>query len=620
MNAFVSTFDSDKKTLYEVLGDIDEGKVQLPDFQRGWVWDDDHIKSLLASISLSYPVSAVLFLEADGDQRRFLPRPIEGAEVNGVQPDLLILDGQQRLTSLYQTLRMRRVVATQDARGKKLKRWYYVDMKKALDSSVDREEAIVSLPEDRVLRTNFNRDVLLDCSSSELECEHQMFPLYALFDQPALNRWRQLFQMATDPATMMARVNLWNTFESQIVQRFQSYHLPIIRLKKETPADAVAQVFEKVNTGGVSLTVFELVTAMFSGDGFRLREDWYGRSRNMTASPATAPLLRGVQASDFLTGVALLSSFQHYKTGRTSDASAVVKCKRKDVLELQLADYQAVATDLTKGFIMAAEFLVQHKIFQWRDVPYTTQLIPLAAILVALGNRADLDSVRQKVAQWYWCGVFGELYSSSTETRFAKDLPEVVAWAESGGPVPTTVTDATFAADRLLRLRTRNSAAYKGVSALLMSAGGLDFRTGKSIEVSTFFDSSLDIHHIFPQAWCKRQNIGAARYNCIVNKTPLSSKTNRIIGGSAPSVYLGKLEQTTQLSRERLDEILLTHYISPPQLWGDDFNGFFNQRSAQLLTLIERAMGKPVMREVSGTVSVTEEDELEEEHEDTWNV
>lgn len=112
-----TTFDSTKEAMLDLLRSIREGKTQLPDFQRGWVWDDDHIKSLLASISLSYPIGAVVMLQAGGVDIRFKPRLVEGVEPkDGVQPERLILDGQQRLTSLYQALLLGRAVATTDGR------------------------------------------------------------------------------------------------------------------------------------------------------------------------------------------------------------------------------------------------------------------------------------------------------------------------------------------------------------------------------------------------------------------------------------------------------------------------------------------------------------------------
>ncbi len=92
----VTTFDSTKESLLDLLRSIKEGKTQLPDFQRGWVWDDEHIRSLLASISLSYPIGAVMMLQTGNVEVRFKPRLIEGVTLqNPPEPERLILDGNK---------------------------------------------------------------------------------------------------------------------------------------------------------------------------------------------------------------------------------------------------------------------------------------------------------------------------------------------------------------------------------------------------------------------------------------------------------------------------------------------------------------------------------------------
>jgi hypothetical protein len=102
---------------------------------------------------------------------------------------------------------------------------------------------------------------------------------------------------------------------------------------------------------------------------------------------------------------------------------------------------------MERAFQKVAVFLREQKIYWGRDVPYPSQLVPLAAILAELGDRWQDHNVRHKVAQWFWCGVFGELYGSTVETRFARDLVEVPAWIK-GGDLPRTMNDAFFHAER----------------------------------------------------------------------------------------------------------------------------------------------------------------------------
>jgi uncharacterized protein with ParB-like and HNH nuclease domain len=123
-----STFQTNPYDLDELLEDCQRGVLQLPDFQRSWVWDEDRIKSLIASISRAFPVGALMTLDSGGEVN-FKPRPVEGApsDARNTVPHSLLLDGQQRMTSLYQVTLRGKVVETVTPKNKKVKRWFYID-------------------------------------------------------------------------------------------------------------------------------------------------------------------------------------------------------------------------------------------------------------------------------------------------------------------------------------------------------------------------------------------------------------------------------------------------------------------------------------------------------------
>ncbi|MBI2908283.1 MAG: DUF262 domain-containing protein [Chloroflexi bacterium] len=612
----MTTFTSDKEPLQEILKDAAVGEIQLPEFQRPWVWDDAHICSLLASVSLSYPIGAVMMLENGNPEVRFKPRPVKGIELQReIEPERFILDGQQRLTALFQALFLRRAVTTRDARKREIKRWYCIDMCKALDANWDREDAIISLPEDKRIR-NFRNEILEDYSTPDAEYQHDLFPLNCVFD---CADWRTAYNMYWNYAS--EKTKLFDQFDRNVIKRFEQYMVPVIKLLKNTPKVAVCQVFEKVNTGGVSLTVFELVTATFAADGYNLREDWEGKLDNRGQKVAEGRkdvlirqrVLRSVGADELLQAVTLLATYERKHT----DTEAPVSCKRNDILKLSLGEYKKWVNPATSGFLKAGKLLFQQKLFSNRDVPYGTQVVPLSGILTLLGDRADNDTIREKLIRWFWCGVFGELYGSTVETRFARDVLDVLTWI-AGGEDPKTVGDCNFAPARLYTLRTRNSAAYKGLYALLMRDRCLDFRTGEPVEIGTYFEDSIDIHHIFPRGWCRRQGVEARYYDSIVNKTALSYRTNRIISGNAPSVYLRILRERTGMSEDRQDDILASHVIDADALKRDDFWGFFEARKEALLVRIEKATGKAIGREIQEDqdTGTQEPDDDEEIHED----
>ena len=625
-------FDSTKRSLRELLQELKKGTIQLPEFQRGWVWKNEQIKELIASVIRQYPIGAVMLLEAGGEVR-FQTRPVEGLRFEGrsPEPELLILDGQQRLTSMFQATLMGAAASTENERKQKVERWYYLDMRQLLANPDLLEEAVVDVPANRI-RPEVAGRAGLDLSSSDLEYELGLFPLSRIYQAGEwqlgyINHWngRPQFNEA---------LALYNSFQKDVINPFAEYQLPVITLAKSCRREAVCQVFEKVNTGGVKLNAFELVTASYAADGFDLRADWYGRKardgaaamegryqRFLAGRERGKPegvqrlgrILKVVRETDFLQCIALLSTrnrrhADQQESALPADKWTGISCKRATILDLPLHEYQQWADVAEEGFFRAGRFLIQQGYYRSDDLPYVTQLVPLAAILSSLGNDYNAAAITQKVEQWYWCGVLGELYGGAIETRFAKDLPEVIDWIGGRIVAPSTVYEADFRPNRLDTMRTRNSAAYKGLYTLLLREQAKDFRTGRPIDDSIFYDDTIDIHHVFPAVWCEDQGIGIDRANSILNKTPQTARTNRVIGGVAPSAYLPKLERAYLKHRGSegagsgdgsgvMDELLRSHRISPEHLRADAFDAFYEQRRRDLLELISRVIGKSILVE-----------------------
>jgi len=602
-----STFQTNPFDLHKLLDDCYRGVIQLPDFQRSWVWDEERIKSLIASISRAFPVGALMSLDTGGPVN-FKPRPVEGApeEAKQTTPQSLLLDGQQRMTSLYQVILRNKVVETVTPKNKKVKRWFYIDIRKTLDPSADREEAIVGVPEDRVIRKDFGRETVLDLSSPEKEYASLMFPLTHVFDW---DKWQDGFDKCWRGDQNESVRDEFRTFKRNVLENFKYYRIPVITLDRSTSREAVCVVFEKVNTGGKPLDAFELITAIYATSGHELRKDWYGddstkgRHRRMadTLRPADSEtgILAKVSNTDFLQAISLFHTRDRRRAaeeaGRSGKELPAVTCNRQALMNLPLEVYKQYESQVENGFVQSAKFLHMQHIYRIIDLPYQSQIVALAAILADIGDSWEHDANRARIIRWYWNGVFGELYGSAVETRIARDFVEVPEWLK-GGPEPSTVSETIFRPDRLKTMRMRLSAAYKGVNALLMKEGAQDFRSGQEFDHTVFFGENVDIHHIFPQDWCKKQGIKPEVYDSIINKTPLSYRTNRIIGGVAPSEYLEKLEKGTRetppIEPLRLDGFITSHLIDPSLLRADAFDAFMADRQRHLLALIETATGK----------------------------
>jgi hypothetical protein len=453
-----------------------------------------------------------------------------------------------------------------------------------------------------------------------------MYPVSRVFDW---DKWQDYFDQHWRGDANESVREEFRTFKRQVLENFKYYRVPVIALDRSTSKEAVCVVFEKVNTGGKALDAFELVTAMYAASGHELRKDWYGedgtkegRHRRFveTFRPAgeTQGIIAAVSNTDFLQAISLFHTRDRRRAaeaaGKQGKDLPAVSGNRQALLNVPLDEYKRYETQVERGFVQAAKFLHMLHIYRIFDLPYQSQIVPLASILADIGDAWEHESNRAKLVTWYWNGVFGELYGSAVETRIARDFMEVPGWLK-GGDEPSTVSETMFRADRLKTMRMRLSAAYKGVNALLMKEGAQDFRSGQKFDHTIFFGENVDIHHIFPQEWCKNYGIKPSVYDSIINKTPLSYRTNRIIGGVAPSEYIAKLERgndsTPPIDGARLDSYLSSHLIDPALLRTDSFEEFMADRQKSLLSLIEQATGKAAY-----VGSVAEEGEDREADED----
>lgn len=180
-----------------LLEQAHDGRIQLPEFQRGSIAEDEWVKSLIASVSLNYPIGAVMLLQAGNSETRFRSHPIVGAPPASTGPEWLLIDGRQRITSLHQTLVSGR-------------RRYFLDIDACLDPMVDRDEAVVSAPEGRV------------------------FPLHLVFRPDAERRhWQRGFVEHGPDEDAATRERLMHRFDAEVLDVFDGYVVPTIVLGQE---------------------------------------------------------------------------------------------------------------------------------------------------------------------------------------------------------------------------------------------------------------------------------------------------------------------------------------------------------------------------------------------------
>ncbi|MBQ6296538.1 MAG: DUF262 domain-containing protein [Selenomonadaceae bacterium] len=566
--------ESESFVLGKLLESIKDNELQIPDFQRDWVWNDDQIKSLIESVIRGFPINSIMLLECDADKTKFSYKPIKGVSTSGT-PRYLVLDGQQRLTSLFCALYSKNPVELPDG----TKRYYYVDMKKAVESiknSTNVESMIISVPENKKTKT-------LDLSTPEKEFAANIAPLNKIIRDGWIMDY--IVKNATNPSAVIFA----KEFEDRVIKNCIAYKIVYIKLEKTTPIAIVCKIFEKVNTGGTELTVFELLTAILAiypdnttGKRINLPEDWKEIRAKFSSDPNSA-VLDVVSATDFVTALTLLAT---YRKGRAAS------CKREDILNLNGSDYLQYKDSLIEGFTSCAEFLDGECIRAKKYLPYATQLIPMSAIFAQLklsGVKVDINKIRQ----WYWCGVFGESYRSAQETRYGRDISEITDWIANGN-APKMINETQMSALRLLFLKTRTSAAYKGIISIIFRNGAKDFLANNSMSSSAAYAESIDIHHIFPKEYCIQQGYPENKYDSIANKTPILGSTNKMIRDKPPSKYLTNIQNKTGCSSNDVDDFLKSHFADANLCHADKFDDFVVDRAKNILDKIESLTGRSV--------------------------
>lgn len=267
----------------------------------------------------------------------------------------------------------------------------------------------------RCQRIERSRRTLIARSSSiyphpRQSTEKLMFPVNQVFDWDA---WQDGFGDYWIGKGDTAKRQVFQRFKNEVLQHFKSYQVPVIALGHDTSHEAVCLVFEKVNTGGKPLDAFELVTAMYAAKGYRLRDDWLGaaggsgqHARLQTfghMADQKYGVLEKVASTDFLQAVALL----HTKKVRQDAIAAGVKeselpavrATRQSLLDLPLEAYKANKDRVEQGFTIAAKFLRQQFIYRAIDLPYQTQIVPLAAILAEIGAKWEHAENKRKLAR-----------------------------------------------------------------------------------------------------------------------------------------------------------------------------------------------------------------------------
>lgn len=545
---------------------IHNREMALPDFQRSFVWDPYATDELIESIINNYPAGSLLRIK-NGYQLVFQPRAFEGAPELGKdnKPAYLILDGQQRLTSLYQAFY---------GRGEHR---YYLNLA-GLERGADLEDCAFYLRA---------REGETKYGTIEQQAQTLVFPVGRVLGNGGFNKWigEVLKFRAKEVSELLDLQSRLSRLHEQWIRPIEEYEFPMVTLNEETSAPAVCTIFETLNRTGVKLSVFELLTARFWAQELNLRKLW-------DEAKTEFDIIEDFEIDPYyvLQIIGLLEPGVD-KEGRARAPSI----KRSDILDMDVEQPRQGWNAAIEGLASILEILLEEcGVLIPGLIPYNTMLIPMAAVWASQRNDkgAEAGANRIKLLRWFWCATFGQQYENAPNSQAAKDFAELNRWMEGGAP-PESVTSFKVESVQLRHVRPQQRATYRGTMALILQNGALDFQKRGRITAQLLnAKNPVDDHHIFPRAFLNEQRVAPALRDCVVNRTYIDRLTNRRLKGRAPSEYFSELRD--KHGAKETDEVLRSHLIpagTESPILNDDFNEFLRMREKALMELIALKTG-----------------------------
>ncbi len=529
----------DDITFQDLISGITNRTIQIPPFQRSFVWDSSDIRYLLDSIYRGYPIGSFIFWKTNRD----LPRTrnignisLENKDVRKGSEISYVLDGQQRITSLYAAVKEATI---EDERFRFL---FDLRGKKFIVSKIEEEDNENLRKKDR---------------------ENLQISIGTIFTE-SRSSYRQIIRQYPEEY----EANLDNIYD-----RFVSYRFSVIQVidqnlsNEEKQSEGVRQVvrmFSRINETGRKLTVVAKMVARCWGEGFDLRESldtFFAREKELEA----------IREETLLQSASVILNYK--------------KARSRDILErTNIRKLETEWDNIISSFLLAVEFIrSKMKIRKLDYLPFDIVLVPLSYIFyrkAALNHRET-----QHVEKWFWRACLSNRYDSTVEARIEEDCAALDDVLNGKEPSFDYLIDWDMLKNRLIaqRYNLRN-AFVKTVLALYSYMEPVNLVDGRNVSFDKVFSGYYkhNFHHIFPQSYLRKNEPEQKElFDSVVNIMLIPTITNIELCDKAPNVYFPILEKINP----ELKTILQHHYIPDLQKSGlleNNFLKFLDYRADQV--------------------------------------
>ena len=578
-------FEHGQRSIASLMMDIESEVIALPDLQRPFVWEDTKVRDLLDSLFLGFPVGTlVLWHTSNVKDARSL-----GADRPGLRANILVIDGQQRLTSLYAVMRGVDVI------GK---------------NGVTRRMAMAFRP----------RDGRFEVADAAIRNDPEFLPnVTELWNgsRPKSQVRRDLINALRDKGRVVDD-NYEDAVDRNLdrAQDLSNYRFPTVDIRKtaathdaEVTEEDVAEIFVRINNQGTRLGQADFVLTLLSVFHGKLRDRIEDRALEMSTSPVIAidaqQLLRAVCGVAF--DRARMSAVYRYLRGvdpTTGEADTAERVKRLN--QLDDAAKECLEATPWRDYLLR----VKHAGFVSGALVASKNAIMNAYVFYVRGRKANVPKRRldELVSRWVFASLLTARYSGSSETAFEQDLARI-------GGVPSDDPDGFERAldNAMSEVLTGDYWTHTLVSALetqkARAPAALAFRAAQVVlgTRALFSDqllqnlldppgqgarSASEVHHLFPEAWLRGRGIhDRRRINQVANLADVGWHENSIIGSRGPADYVPQIRRALSIDDESWCRQGAEHAL-PPGWEVLEYDEFLRERRNRMADVIRVAFRK----------------------------
>jgi hypothetical protein len=535
--------ENQTKKYEHLFADIDSGRTKVPMFQRDFVWSEAQTAKLVDSIIKGFPIGAFIFWQTRDELRHIrnigninLPDTPKGESRH------YVLDGQQRITSLYAVRKGVRI--TREGQE--------VDYKKIsidLSSDPDAEEEIVTA------------------------------------EPPTTGPYITVYELLNGSFAELAEKFNSNELRNRVDayrRRLTGYDFSTIVIR-DYPLEVACEVFTRINTGGTALTLFQIMVAKTYDESRKFdlaREyDWLIDNKGQDKDLEDAGF-ETIPESTVLQCVA---------------AHLIKQVRARDILKLDRDNVIDSWPVVKEGIFTAVDYFRTHlRVPVSRLLPYDALLVPLTYFFIRMKGDAPSSVQDKLLIQYFWWASLSNRFTSGSEGKIAQDLlrmDEILAEKApdySGEEVRLSIDEL-----RWRRFRTGDSFC-KAILCLYAYHEPKSFQSNGLVKLDNSWlriATSKNYHHFFPKDYlAKAGGFSDEQANSVLNITLVDDYLNkRKIRAKAPSIYM----QDFTKKNKKIQETMKTHLIDDLDvfgIWNDDYVTFIEQRGREVLNELENRL------------------------------